>query len=217
MRRAHPIRRAQIALARRVLGDAAVLADHPGERPARVLHALLQQRQPLHERLRPWRTARHVDVHRQELVRALHHAVHVEHAAGVGAGAHRDHPARFQQLFVEVLQHRRHLAEHGAGNDDQIRLAGRGANHLGAEAGKIVARGERRGHFHVAAGKAEVERPDGVGAPPGHQILQLGGEEALARFFVVGVFHRLHGRIRLGLDEAPLHGQAASGPATARA
>ena len=76
--------------------------------------ASLQQQQPLHERVRAGRAARHVDVHRQELVHALDDAVDVVHPAGVRARAHRDHPARLHHLLVEPLDHRRHLDEHRA-------------------------------------------------------------------------------------------------------
>ena len=65
----------------------------------------------------------HVHIDRQELVDALHDAVDVVHAARVGARSHRDDPARLHHLLVELLDDRRHLDEHGAGDHHQIGLA----------------------------------------------------------------------------------------------
>src|SRR5690606_9240906 len=53
-----------------------------------------------------------------------------------------------------------------AGDDHEIGLAGRGADHLGAEAGDVMGGGEGGGHLHVTAGETEVVRPQGVFATP---------------------------------------------------
>ena len=70
---------------------------------------LLQQQQPFQESFRTRRAAGHINIHGKKLVHALDHAVDVVHAAGVGAGAHRNHPARLHHLFVKPLNDGRHL------------------------------------------------------------------------------------------------------------
>ena len=143
----------------------------------------LQQHQRIHQRLGPRRAAGNIDIDRQEAVDALHHRIDVVHAARIGAGAHGDHPARFAHLLVKPLQRHRHLAEHRARHDQQVGLARRRADHLGAEAGLIVDRRQRRRHFDVAARQAEVERPETVLARPGDQIVKP--REQLAQRHVV--------------------------------
>src|SRR5690606_3119696 len=115
-----------------------------------------------------------VDIHRQKLVDALHHGVDVVHASGIGAGAHGNHPFGLQHLLVQALDHGGHLHKHGTGNHHEVRLTGRGANDLCAEAGNVMGGGEGGGHFHVAAGQAKVIRPEGVLAPPVHRRVQYG-------------------------------------------
>ena len=82
----------------------------------------LEHGQALENGLGPRRAARNVDVHRQDLVDALHHAVDVVHAAGVGARPHGDDPFGFGHLLVEPQHHRGDLFEDGAGNDEQVGL-----------------------------------------------------------------------------------------------
>src|SRR4051794_37113905 len=53
---------------------------------------LLELEDAVHQPLRRGRTARDVDVHRDNLVDPLHHVVGAVEAARAGAGAHRDHP-----------------------------------------------------------------------------------------------------------------------------
>src|SRR3954471_19240960 len=74
-----------------------------------LLDLLLQLVDPVHERLRPRRAARDVDVDRQELVHALDERVVVEHAGARGAGTHRDHPLGLEHLVVDAPDDRRHL------------------------------------------------------------------------------------------------------------
>src|SRR5919205_2591264 len=71
------------------LGALRVVALPPAHRRV-ALDLVLELDDPVHEGLRPGRTARDVDVHREELVGALHDGVVVEHAGARGARAHRD-------------------------------------------------------------------------------------------------------------------------------
>src|SRR2546426_206415 len=64
---------------------------------------------PIYQRLGPRRAAGNVDVHRDDLVHALHDRVRAEHAAGGRAGAHRDHPLRLRHLVEDALHGGRHL------------------------------------------------------------------------------------------------------------
>src|SRR5690606_13513119 len=75
-------------------------------------------------------------------------------------------------LLIELLDDRRHFPEHGSRNHDEVRLPRRGAQHFGTETGDVVGRGEGGGHFDVAAGQPEVERPDGVLTAPADQLVQ---------------------------------------------
>ncbi len=51
-------------------------------------------------------------------------AVRVEHAAGAGAGSHRDAPLRLGHLQPDPLENREHLHRDPAGDDHQVALAG---------------------------------------------------------------------------------------------
>ncbi|KAL2125767.1 hypothetical protein VTI74DRAFT_2810 [Chaetomium olivicolor] len=67
----------------------------PHTRDLGIPHLALQLEDAVHERLARRRAAGHVDVHRHNPVAPTHHAVAVVVvAAAVGAGAHRDDPAR---------------------------------------------------------------------------------------------------------------------------
>src|SRR5688500_2900508 len=67
---------------------------------------LLQQQQPVEQRLRRRWTARHVDVDRNDPVYTLHDEVAVaKRSARVGAGAHRHGPLRIRHLVVDALEH----------------------------------------------------------------------------------------------------------------
>src|SRR5581483_11933322 len=62
---------------------------------AKLLVALdlcLQLDEPIDHHLRPWWTARHIDVHRHDPVDPLDERIVVVDAAAGGAGAHREHP-----------------------------------------------------------------------------------------------------------------------------
>ena len=78
----------------------------------------------VHQHLGPRRAAGQVHVDGHDVVDALHDRVVVEHAAGAGAHAHREHPARLGHLVVDLAQHRGHLVAHPAGHDHQVGLPG---------------------------------------------------------------------------------------------
>src|SRR5690606_41553973 len=62
------------------------------------------------------RATRHVDIDRHDPVAAAHHRVGVVVVApAIGAGTHRQDPAWFGHLVVELAQGRRHLVAQGAG------------------------------------------------------------------------------------------------------
>src|SRR4249919_4288679 len=140
---------------------------------------LLQLVEAVEYGLRPRWAAGDVDVDRHELVGALDHRVVGEHAAGGGAGAHRDRPLRLQHLVVEAADERRHLDRDPAREDDQVGLARRGAQGLGAEAGEVVAGGDDRDRrLDRAAGEAEGEREDRVRARVVEQLLEGRGDDS---------------------------------------
>src|SRR6202008_1822846 len=103
-----------------------------------------------------------------------------EHAAGGGAGAHRDRPLRLQHLVVEAADDRRHLDRDAARQDYPVGLAGGGAQGLGAEAGEVVAGGDDRDRrLDRAAGEAEGEREDRVGPRQVQHFLERGRDDPL--------------------------------------
>src|SRR3954470_17747778 len=59
-------------------------------------HFLLELEQAVDQPLRRRRAAGDVDVHRDDLVDALHHVIGAIEAARAGAGAHGDHPLRLR-------------------------------------------------------------------------------------------------------------------------
>ena len=127
---------------------------------------LLQLHDAVDQRLGTRRAAGNEHVDRHDLIRALHDGVVVEHAAARRARAHRDHPLRLGHLVVDAAHRRRHLARQPAGNDHQVGLPRRAAEHLGAKARHVVAAGARRHHLDRAAGQAERHRPDRRAARP---------------------------------------------------
>ena len=116
-------------------------ARHVEHRPGRAFFLadlFLKEHQSLDECLGAGRAAGNVEVHRNDLVHPLHHAVDIVHAAGVGAAPHGNDPARLGHLFVESKENRGYLLENGAGHDHQVRFPGGAAQHLGAETGNVV-------------------------------------------------------------------------------
>src|ERR1017187_10022096 len=105
------------------------------DRPAAFAGELLfELEQAFNERLRPRRAPWYIDIHREQLIHPFNYRVLArehERAAGNGAVAHRDDPFGLGHLVVERLDGVRHLLVDGAGNDHQIRLAGRGPEDLG--------------------------------------------------------------------------------------
>ena len=164
------VRRRAVELGDDLLGAAAAVARAP------ALVGVLEDRgaqleDRVHERLRPRRAARHVDVDRQELV-ARHQRVVVEHAHRRRAGAHRDHVARLEHLLVDAPDHRRHLDRDPARQEDRVGLARRRARGLEAEAGDVEPRADVRHPLDRAAGEPEREREVGVADGPAAGLLE---------------------------------------------
>ena len=67
----HPFLPFQVPLTQLRRRDNVLLADHPAERSLFLTDCVLQQHQPLQQRLGTRRTARHVNIHRQKLVDPL--------------------------------------------------------------------------------------------------------------------------------------------------
>src|SRR3954454_13269696 len=161
-----------------LLGAGGVVALAPAE-VGLTADQLLQLVEAMEQRLGAGRAARHVNVHRHELVGALDHGVVGEHSARGGAGAHRDHPLGLEHLVVDAADDRRHLHRDPARQDHHVCLAGRGSEGLGAEPRDVVARGDHRHHLDGAAGQSEGHREEGVRASPVEDVLERRGEQAL--------------------------------------
>ena len=148
-------------------------------RAQRLVHDLgvdLEDR--VHEHLGTRRAAGQVHVDGHDVVDALHDRVVVEHPAGAGAHAHREHPARLGHLVVDLAQHRGHLVAHPAGDDHQVGLPGRGPEDLHAEAGQVVARAAGGHHLDRAARQPERGGPQRRLARPVDQLLDAGQQDA---------------------------------------
>src|SRR3569832_1399406 len=117
-------------------------------------------------------------------------------AAAVGAGAHRDHPARLGHLVVDAAQRRRHLVHQRAGDDHHVGLTRTRTEHH-AEAVEVVTRGAGMHHFNGTAGEAEGHGPQRTGAGPIDELVGGGGhhaalEHALYSHSVSFTHHRAH-------------------------
>ena len=107
---------------------AASLGPQSLEPTTLVLHLLLNRQEALDQRLGPRRAAGHVDVDGNHLIDPLEHRVaELEQAAAVRARAHRDDVLGLGHLLIKDFDARGHLIGDGAGDDDQVRLARRGA------------------------------------------------------------------------------------------
>src|SRR4051794_7353554 len=137
-----------------------------------VLDALLQQHDALDERLGPRRTARHVDVDRDDLIDALGDRVAVPVGpAAVRARSHRDDVLPVGHLLVEPLDRGRHLVGDGAGDHDEVGLARARRERDHAEAHDVVARtGQGDAHLDRAARQAPLQHPQRVLAAVGEQL-----------------------------------------------
>src|SRR5262245_45144049 len=127
---------------------------------------LLQLHEAINERFRTRRAARYIHVHRNHLIDTLDDGVVIEDAADRRTRAHRDDPLRVGHLVVDAPHGGRHLSRQPAGDDHQVRLARRAAEHLGAESRDIVPTGRHRHHLDRTAREAELCRPDGRTARP---------------------------------------------------
>ena len=108
-----------------------------------VLDLVVQLEDRVDQHLRARRAAGEVHVDRDDVVDALDDRVVVEHAAGDGADAHREHPLGLGHLVVDLAQDRGHLLADPAGDDHQVGLARAGAEDLHAEAGRGRTSGRR--------------------------------------------------------------------------
>src|SRR6266540_2467046 len=147
-------------------------------RLAEVSDLLLELEQPVEERLRRRRAARHVDVHRDDAVHALDDVVTVsEGAARIRAGPHGHGPLGIGHLIVDALEHGRHLDVDRAGDDHEVRVARRGKGHH-PEALDVETRGERHHHLDGAASEAERHGPDrGLPRPVEESVGHRGHDE----------------------------------------
>mmetsp|Transcript_19324 Transcript_19324/g.76950 ORF Transcript_19324/g.76950 Transcript_19324/m.76950 type:complete len:263 (-) Transcript_19324:36-824(-) len=138
------------------------------------LDLFLELEQAVEERLGRRRAARDVDVDRDDAVDAAHDGVRVVVvSAAVGAAAHREHEARLGHLVVDLAERGRHLVGERAGDDHDVGLPRRRAEHH-AEALHVVPRGRRVHHLHRAAREPERHRPQRPAPRPVHELVHLG-------------------------------------------
>ncbi len=117
----------------------------------RACDPVLQPHDGVDHRLRAWRAARDVDVHRNDLVDAQQRRVVLVEPAAGGARAEGHHPFRLAHLLVDLEQDRRLLVRERADDHQQIGLPRRKARQRGAEAVGVVRRRAHRHELHRAA------------------------------------------------------------------
>ena len=89
------------------------------------LNFLLELKKTVHESLGSWRTARNVNIHRNDSVTAPDHGVAVVIVSStIGTTAHTDHPPRLGHLVINLPEGWRHLVCQGSSNNDDISLSG---------------------------------------------------------------------------------------------
>jgi hypothetical protein len=103
----------------------------------------------------------------------------VEDACGRAAGAHRDGVLRVEHLVVDAADDRRHLDRDASRQDEQVRLARRGAERLEAEPGDVQTRADHRHHLDGAARQAERRREQRVAAGPVGGLVERRRDDAL--------------------------------------
>ena len=103
-------------------------------RPLLLADLVLQPHEAVEQCLRPRRTTRHVNIHRQQLVYPLQYRVAPVHPARGSARAHRDYPFGVRHLVPEHLDCGSHLLGDGPSHDHNVRLARGGAEDAGPEA-----------------------------------------------------------------------------------
>jgi hypothetical protein len=137
------------------------VVDLPLAVPAKLgVHDLVVQFQyRVEQHLRARRAAGQVDVHRHDVVDALHDRVIVEHAAAGGANTHRDDPFGVGHLVVDLPEHRRHLLADPARHDHQVRLPRGVPRDFHPEPGQVVFRPAGHHQLHGAAGQPEGGGP----------------------------------------------------------
>src|SRR6185312_11237270 len=158
---------------------------------------LLQLENAVEQRFRGGWATRHVDINGNYTIAAAYDRVGVVVIApAIGAGAHRNHPARLGHLVIDLAECRRHLVGERAGDDHHVRLAWARSEH-DAEAVEVIARSAGVHHLDGAAGEPEGHRPERAGARPVYdlvELFELGDEEALvANLFGHLAQHRLGG------------------------
>src|SRR5580700_2907098 len=92
-----------------------------GARRDLPLDLALQLNHAIEQRFGRGRTAGHIDIDRHDAIAATHYRIGVMViAAAVGAGAHRDDPARLGHLVIDLAQRGRHLVDQGPGHDHDV-------------------------------------------------------------------------------------------------
>src|SRR5229473_45355 len=148
----------------------------------------LQQRNGINQLLGTRRTSGDIDIHRNDLIHALHERVIIEDATRSCARSHRNDPLRFRHLLPELANYGCHFVRDAAGNNHQVRLPWRRPEHFGAEARDIETRRTHRHHFNCATGEAKRHRPDGILAHPVDGRIERGHDNAFGHAVSVDEF-----------------------------
>ena len=82
-----------------------------------LAHQFLEFHESFNDAFGPWRTSRHIDIHRNKLIHTLDHAIGIKYTAGGCAGTHGHDPFRFRHLFVDANQNRHHFDRYPTGNN----------------------------------------------------------------------------------------------------
>ena len=98
------------------------------------LYLALELHHTVDDCLRTRRTARDIDIHRDDFIDTAHDMIAVlERTSRYGTSANSHDIFRFGHLVVQTFQGRSHLVRNRTGTHNQVGLAGRVACHLKTE------------------------------------------------------------------------------------
>lgn len=147
------------------------LSSVPHPRHRRPPHLLLQQKNPLQQRLRRRRTPRHIDINRHNPIHATHHTITIMIIpTSIRTAAHTNNPFRIGHLIVKLSEGRCHFVAYCARDKHDVGLPWRGAEDY-AQTVLVVARHGGVHHFDSAAGQGEGQGPEGALASPVDELV----------------------------------------------
>src|SRR5689334_20013266 len=119
-----------------------------------------------------------VNIYRDDAVAASNDGIGIMVIASpVGAGAHRNDPARFGHLIVYLTQRGSHFIAKRPGHNHHVRLARTWTEH-DPEPVEVIARCAGLHHFNRATCETKGHWPHRASSPPVDNVVEAGGDKA---------------------------------------